>query len=312
MHLYQTIEDIPFFENTVITIGTFDGIHLGHQEIIRDLLSVSEHRKARHLLVTFNPHPLTVVNKEKTPVLLLTTNQEKKYFFQKSHLDNVLFLPFTLGMAKLSASEFIQTVLMKKIGLKGLLIGFNHSLGHDRTGTPEALKEIGERLGFFIQCIDPVKMNDQIVSSTGIRQMLLYGDLESANAWLGRPYSVQGNVISGKKLGRQLGFPTANLDVPKDKLLPKDGVYAVLIHYESEIFMGLANIGYAPTIPGKAHGLEIYIDNFKEIIYNKDLEIRFIKRLRDEEKFESSETMVQQIENDLQKARAVLASYIRR
>jgi len=311
MPFYHKIKEIPFFENTIVTIGTFDGIHLGHQEIIRKLLEISKQHKARHLLITFDPHPLTVLTNNQKPVLLITTNQEKKSLFLKYHIENVLFLPFNRKLAKKSASDFIQTVL-KHIGLNGLLVGFNHTLGRDRSGTIETLNGIGERFDFFVQSIPPVQMDRQNVSSTGIRQIILSGDVKRANQWLGRPYSLQGNVISGKRVGRDLGFPTANLEIPKEKLIPRDGVYAVLIHYASRIFAGLANIGQAPTIPGKTYGIEIYIDNFKENIYNKQLEIKFIKHLRDEMKFISSEMLVQQIKKDLKEARVTLAPYVRR
>ncbi len=312
MQIFHDIKEIQRFENTLITIGTFDGVHIGHQKMIQTLIEIAKNRQLRHLLITFDPHPLQVLKKNNKSILLLTTDPEKMAVFEQQGLENVLFMPFTQEIAALNASQFIESRLIQQIGLKGLVIGFNHTLGHDRSGTAETLSEISNRLEFELYHVPQVRIDRQIVSSTRIREALLTGDVESAYTWLGRPYSIWGNVIQGKRIGRELGFPTANLDIPDLKLIPKDGVYAVLIRYESQVYTGLANIGHSPTIPGKSYGVEIYIDNFSEIIYNKCLAVEFIGRLRDEIKFESSEAMIQQIEKDQKQAQNVLATYIRR
>ena len=312
MKVFHNIKEIPFFENTIITIGTFDGVHLGHQEMIRVLLRTAEQNRSRSLLITFDPHPLKVLGDRSKPVSLLTIRDEREPIFQALHLDNVFFMPFHREIASLTASQFIQDLLMKQIGLRSLVVGFNNTLGHDRKGNSNALREIGRQLGFSVQHVNPVIVKDQTVSSTLIREALRRGEVRHAQEWLGRPYSMHGRVIRGRGIGRKLGFPTANLDVAEDKLVPKDGVYAVLIQFESRSYTGLANIGYAPTLPGKSYGIEIYIDNFSEIIYNNSLEIKFIGYLREERKFESSEAMIEQIKKDQKKAQPLLAPYIRR
>ncbi len=311
MQTYRSIESIPFFDNSICTVGMFDGVHRGHQLMIRTLLQTAEAKNARPVLITFDPHPVVILTGGLEKVSLLTTTDEKLILFEKMGMTHVLLMPFSKEMAGFTAEHFIRDILLKKIGLSALLVGFNHTLGHDR-GTIDMIRQIGSENHFEAIPVPAVNIGSVNVSSTEIRTAIRDGNTELAAEYLGRQYSVSGRVVRGMQIGRKLGFPTANLEVPAEKLVPGDGVYSVLVACNGEEYGGLVNIGHSPTISGKVWGIEIYIDNFKEIIYNKDLKIKFLSRLRDELKFDSIESLKKQIEKDLENARKSFATYIRR
>jgi riboflavin kinase/FMN adenylyltransferase len=309
MKVYRSFDMIPFQKNTVITLGMFDGVHLGHQAMIERLLQESSTGK-RGLVATFEPHPLAVLGSGLEGFLLSTT-EEKLALFAELAVEHALLIPFDRRMAELTAESFIRDFLLEKIGLEGLIVGFNHTIGHDRS-TLKKIQSLADTYHFFVDSVKPVRVQNEIISSTLIRQALRAGQIEKACLFLGKPYRLTGRVVTGNRIGRRLGFPTANMKVSHEKLVPADGVYAVQVLVQNGILNGLANIGFSPTIPGKKWGIEIFIDNFKEIIYNKDLTIQFIGRLRDEKKFNSTEELIQQIKEDQQCAQLKFAQHKRR
>jgi riboflavin kinase/FMN adenylyltransferase len=309
MKVYRSFDTIPFQKNTIITLGMFDGVHLGHQAMIQRLLQESSTGK-RGLVVTFEPHPLAVLG-DGIEGFLLSTTDEKLVLLAELAVEHVLLIPFDRRIAELNAESFIRDFLLEKIGLEGLIVGFNHTIGHDRS-TIKNIQSLADVYHFFVDSVEPVKVQNEIVSSTLVREALRAGQIERACLYLGKPYRLTGKVVTGNRIGRRLGFPTANMKVSDEKLVPADGVYAVQVLIQNRILNGLANIGFSPTIPGKTWGIEIFIDNFKEIIYNKYLNIQFISRLRDEKKFDSSEELIQQIKEDQQCAHLKFAQHKRR
>ena len=309
MEVYRSFDAVPFQKNTVMTLGMFDGVHLGHQAMIRRLVQESADGK-RGLVATFDPHPMAVLGKG-VEGFLLSTMDEKLTSFSELGVECVLLIPFDREIAKLSAESFIRDFLIEKIGLEGLIVGFNHTLGHDRSPLKK-IQSLAETYHFFVDSVQPVTVQNEIVSSTVIREALRNGQIEKATQFLGKSYCLAGKVIPGHRIGRHLGFPTANVEVSGQKVVPADGVYAVRIQMQERMMNGLANIGISPTIPGKSWGVEIFIDNFKEIIYNKDLTIEFVGRLRDEKKFKSREELIQQMKEDQRNAQKRYLQYKRR
>ncbi|MBN1782098.1 bifunctional riboflavin kinase/FAD synthetase [bacterium] len=312
MKIFRSADDIPFYKRSVLTVGTFDGVHLGHQALLRSLLATSGQFRARSVVITFDPHPMHVLGTGKGTMKLLSTSREKIELFRSYGVSRVLIMPFTESLAQMEADAFIRDILLKKIGCLGLIMGFNNTLGKDQKGDMPFLEKMGERHHFFVHQVSPVKIDSVAVSSTAVRNALNRGDAEQARRLLGRPYSVEGDIVHGMKVGRRLGFPTANIRISEDKLVPRDGVYAVLVLYKRHYLQGVANIGTSPTIPGKTWSVEIYIENFTEIIYNKGLKIEFISRLREERQFSSEDALKKQIQCDKEKALKILAPYIRR
>jgi riboflavin kinase/FMN adenylyltransferase len=312
MKIFKSIDEIPFFENTGITVGTFDGVHLGHLSLIQNLNRYVQYSGGRGLVITFEPHPLAVVHPARKPAKLLTTIHEKMDQFQRNEVECVLQMPFTKELAAMDADSFVRKLLIQKIGMAGLVIGYNQKMGHEGKGNPVFLESMASRHGFFFQQVPAVKVDGQIVSSTLIRESLLRSELDLANRLLGRHYSLEGKVVQGQKIGRRLGFPTANIDIASEKLIPADGVYATWVNYADRIYKGLTNIGYSPSISGKKWGVEIYIDNFSEIIYNKRLKLEFVAFLRKERHFKSLNALIDQIEKDKEKARGILVPFVRR
>ena len=309
MEVYRSFDAVPFQKNTVMTLGMFDGVHLGHQAMIRRLVQESADGR-RGLVATFDPHPVAVLG-EGVDSFLLSTTDEKLTAFSELGVEHVLLIPFDRETAGLSAESFIRDFLIEKIGLEVLIVGFNHTLGHDRSPLKK-IQLLAETYHFFVDSVQPVRVQNKIVSSTLIREALRTGQIEKARQFLGKPYCLAGKVIPGHRIGRHLGFPTANVEVSGQKVVPADGVYAVRVQVRERRMAGLANIGFSPTIPGKSWGIEIFIDNFKEIIYNKDLIIEFIGRLRDEKKFESREELIQQMKEDQRNAQKRYMQYKRR
>jgi riboflavin kinase/FMN adenylyltransferase len=299
MNVFRSIEEIPHQKNSYITLGTFDGIHVGHREILEQLVKKSHHEKSRSVLVTFFPHPKSVVKTREDFIAILTPLEEKIEILQDSGLQNLLVLSFTQELARMVPEEFIKNIFVKGIGVKGLIIGYNHAFGRNREGSEELLNCIGRQFGFTVDVIPPVLVEGKPVSSTRIRQLLMEGEVQQAGKILGNHYQIRGIVQKGRHFGKKLGFPTANLDVLGDhKLIPKDGVYAVFVTFEEVKYKGMANLGFKPTFDSKEHSLEVFIHDFSGDIYNKLLTIEFIHRIRDEKKFDSLDSLKSQIESD--------------
>lgn len=303
MRVFHNILDFSGCENPVLTLGMFDGIHLGHQGIIQNLNNIAEEVKGESILLTFEPHPRVVLGKNTDDLQLLTTLDEKVELLKNLGLQNLILHPFTKVFSELSSEEFVKKLLIEKIGIHTLIIGYNHHFGKNREGNFEQLKQLSEEYGFNLKQIEEVKSNDNSVSSTEIRSALNNSDLDFVLKGLGRNYRLSGKVVHGDKLGRTLGFPTANLEVEKYKLIPENGVYIVKVHFQNQIYKGLLSIGTRPTVTNSNEKrVEVYILDFEQDIYDEIISIEILKKIRDDKKFDSVDELVQQMERDKKKA----------
>jgi riboflavin kinase/FMN adenylyltransferase len=293
----NTISEIP---SPVVTIGTFDGVHLGHQKILQTLMDEAKGVDGESVLLTFYPHPRMILFPESHGMKLLQTQAEKMEKLSEYGLQNLIIYPFSFEFSRLTALEFVRDILVDKLHVRKIVIGYDHQFGKNREGNIDYLKDIAEMYEFEVIEIPAQDIDEVNVSSTKIRDALLQGDLERASVFLGRPYELSGKVVRGRALGRTIGFPTANIEVNSDlKLVPGIGVYAVQVLLEGNVYRGMLNIGKRPTIVSTddVH-LEVHILDFQEDIYDKVITIRFIERVRDEQKFESVEALKEQLQKD--------------
>lgn len=296
-----------YVTGTIITVGTFDGVHCGHRDVIERLVDRSHALKIPSVLVTFEPHPLEVVNPSAAP-LLLTTQYEKLEVLAETGLDYVAVLPFTSELAAYEAEEFVELVLRRRFRLRELLIGYDHGFGRQRAGNVEVLRTLGKRDGFRVEVVDPVATADgHSVSSTSIRRAIAGGDLARASEGLGRLYSVSGVVLEGSQRGRTIGFPTLNLGAPPArKLLPPEGVYAVRVQTPDGPVGGMMNLGPRPTFGDSATSLEAHLFDTSGDFYGAHVRIDFVRRLRETRKFASAEQLSKQLRHDESEARNAL------
>jgi riboflavin kinase/FMN adenylyltransferase len=297
----------PYVKGTVITVGTFDGVHRGHRDVVERLVARARSLKIPSVLVTFEPHPLEIVNPAAAP-MLLTTHNEKLEVLAETGLDYIAVLPFTPELASFSAEDFVELVLRRRFRLRELLIGYDHGFGKQRAGNVDVLRTLGERDGFRVEVVDPVAAPDgHSVSSTSIRRAVAGGDLERASAGLGRLYSVSGRVVPGAQRGRTIGFPTLNLGPPPQrKLLPPEGVYAVRVQTPGGPIGGMMNLGPRPTFGDEATSLEAHLFDTSGDFYGADVRIDFVLRLRETRKFSSPEQLSKQLRHDESEARNAL------
>lgn len=289
----------------VVTVGTFDGVHRGHREVLREIVERGRRTGRRSVLVTFHPHPLRVVRPDAAPPLL-TTPLEKKAFLAESGLEYAVFLPFTRTLQGYSARRFVEEILLGRIGMSELVIGYDHGFGKDREGTVDTMRELGAELGFGVDVVEAVSSGAATISSTRIRRSLLEGDVVEAARGLGRPYSIQGPVVHGAKRGRKLGFPTANLSVgDPDKLLPLDGIYAVYGWVGDERIPGLLHLGPRPTFRGSPPTVELYLLDWSGDIYGRGVRVEFCARIREVLPFSTVEALVVQMRADEEAAREI-------
>lgn len=309
MKVYANIEDFKDVKNPIVTTGTFDGVHLGHQKIISRLKEVAQKHQGETVLLTFYPHPRMVLFPDDNELKLLNTQQEKIQLLEKYGVDHLIVYPFTKEFSRLTSVEFVRNILVNSIHTKKLIIGYNHHFGRNREGSFEHLKEFGPIYGFDVEEI-PAKDIDNIeISSTKIRKALQSGDVETASSYLGHLYSITGKVIKGFEKGRIIGYPTANILIEdKYKLIPADGVYAVKAEVKGKLYGGMLNIGNNPTIEGKGRSIEVNIFDFNDTIYGEDATIYFIKRLRDELKFAGMDELKNALAIDKQNALKILTA----
>lgn len=291
---------------TVLTVGTFDGMHRGHRDVVQRLVDRALTVGLPSLLVTFDPHPLEVVNPAAAPPLL-TVREEKIELLAETGLDYVAVVPFTRELADYSAEDFVERVLRGRFRMKELLIGYDHGFGRSRAGDVSVLKSLGKRDGFGVQVVDAVEAPDgHSISSTAIRRFVAGGDLDRAADSLGRLYSVGGVVIQGDQRGRKLGFPTINLRPPARKLLPPEGVYAARVQTPRGTFGGMVNLGPRPTFEDSSIGIEAYLFDTHVDLYGAHVRLEFLTRLRDTRKFPDAAALVEQIRKDESAARSAL------
>lgn len=280
-----------------LSIGMFDGVHLGHQSIIHRLNTIAQSKNLESAILTFWPHPRKVFNPD-DDLKLLNTIDEKKYLLQKNGLQHLFLKEFDEDFRNLTGEEFVRQILVEQLKVKHLIVGYDHTFGKNRSGDFSLLKKMGPELGFEVEQVEAVNYKDLNISSTQIRNALVKGDILSANKMLGYHYSVSGEVIHGQKIGRTIGYPTANIQVNPMKLLPKNGAYIVDVFVKEQHFKGMLSIGTNPTVEGKLKTVEVYILDFKDDLYGKEISVNFRDFLHDEIKFESLEQLIIRLDED--------------
>ncbi len=300
MNIY-TPENITFDNNTILTVGTFDGVHKGHQAIIKRLLESAQELGGRAMIVTFEPHPQIVLQKPgREPIRLLSSIEERLQLFEEFGIENVFIIPFSLEFSQISSEDFVKDFLVKKIGLKKILIGYDHLFGKDRSGNEVLLRSLGNEYGFEVEKTDALSVGDETISSTKIRHALSEARLDDANDALGFPYFVEGIVIEGHRRGHTLGIPTANVKPQNPyKLLPANGVYLVSSDIDGKTYYGMANIGLRPTFTNDLiPTLEVHYLFMDMNLYERTLLVNFIKYIREERKFDSVDLFLSQVVED--------------
>lgn len=294
------LNDIKKDPNTVLTVGTFDGVHEGHKALVQTVVDKAAERGARSLVVTFDPHPRDIINPGKDGIKLLTTLEERAEIMQELGVDILLVIPFDRDFSLLSSEEFVRNIIHEKVGVSEFVIGYDHHFGKDREGTIETIEKLGEELGFGAYVVSKREMGDTTISSTVIRNTLSEkGDVKQAAELLGRSYMLNGMVAHGAERGREIGFPTANIQPSqKNKVIPANGVYAVKVRVNEQWYGGMMNIGVRPTFDGISKTLEVNIFDFGEEIYGKKLQVRFVDRIRDEQKFNGPDALIEQLNKD--------------
>jgi riboflavin kinase / FMN adenylyltransferase len=309
MKVYNGIEDFKDVKNPIVTTGMFDGVHLGHQKIITRLKEVAQENDGETVVLTFYPHPRMVLFPDDNELKLLNSQDEKIKLLETYGIDHLIIYPFTKEFSRLTSVEFVRNILVNKMKTKRLVIGYNHHFGRNREGSFEHLKEYGPVYGFEVEEI-PAKDIDHIeISSTKTRNALLAGDVKTANSFLGHNYSLTGKVVEGLRLGRTIGYPTANIVVEdKYKLIPGDGIYTVKVGHDGTKYGGMLSIGNNPTVKGKGRSIEVYIFYFHKTTYGNDITIDFMERLRDEMTFDNLEDLKNQLKKDEENSLKILST----
>lgn len=303
MKLIQGIENLPPIENATVTLGTFDGVHLGHKLILQNLIEEAEKVKGESVLLTFWPHPRKVLHPDDTSLKLLNTIEEKIDLLSQTALDYLIILPFTIEFSKKSYLDFVKEIIVDALKAKMMVVGYDHHFGKNREGTFEQLNECGNIFHFGLKEVPALKLGEIAVSSSKIREALLNGRIEDANDMLGYRYSLSGKVIKGKQKGKMMGFPTANMEVDESyKLIPQDGIYIAELKTEDGMHQGLVSIGTNPTFGNNEKTIESYILNFDKEIYNEKIEIFLIKYLRKQIKFAEYHSLVDRMNQDKEEA----------
>ncbi|MBK7148514.1 MAG: bifunctional riboflavin kinase/FAD synthetase [Bacteroidetes bacterium] len=309
MNVYSHLDSLPAFKNSVITIGTFDGVHLGHQKIISRLNALSEKWSGESIIITFHPHPRLVINPQDSSLRLLNTIDEKIALLEKYGIQNVVVVPFSRDFSEQPAEDYIRKFLVRNFNPIMVVIGYDHKFGKNRTGDYHLLESMKQELNYELGEITKETLDDIAISSTKIRQSLQNGDVTLANELLGYPYTITGTVVRGYQRGRELGYPTANILVNDEfKLIPSTGIYAVKVHVRDAVYNGMLSIGYNPTFSGKTQTVEVNILDFKGDIYGDNITIEMVEYLRGEIKFSSVPELIEAIKKDEEKTRQVFSS----
>ncbi|WP_462248384.1 bifunctional riboflavin kinase/FAD synthetase [Ekhidna sp.] len=306
----KVVDHLEEFEKpsfAAVTIGTFDGVHIGHQTILKRIVEEARVNNGKSVLITLWPHPRFILNKDADKLKLLSTFDEKVNLVKNQGVDYILKIAFTPEFSNLTADEFVQQILVDKVGTKKLFIGYDHHFGNNREGNIQFLKSNESRYGFKVNEISKQEIDHIGVSSTKIRSALESGEIHLSNSLLGRNYSIEGVVVDGNKQGRSLGYPTANIEISESyKLCPADGVYAIKAIVNQHEYLGMLNIGFKPTVDGRERTIEAHLFNFDEDIYGHEIVVEFVKGLRKEMKFESVEELKAQLNKDKEAALRIL------
>ena len=300
MKIFNNIQSYSPEKESILTIGTFDGVHIGHNKILTKLVEESKKNNLSSLIMTFFPHPRMVLQKSQE-IKMIDTIDEKIHLFEKTGVDNLIIQPFDENFSKIRAKEFVEEILVKKLKIKHIIIGYDHRFGKNREASVDDLKKFGLNYMFTVEEIAAQEIHSIAISSTKIRNAILKGEIKKCNEYLGRNFMLTGEVVHGDGLGKKINFPTANIEIPETyKIIPKNGVYLVKAIINSEIYFGMMNIGVRPTIGGKNKSLEIHFFNFKDNIYNKTISVEIICKIRDEEEFSSIDELKIQLKKDEQ------------
>jgi riboflavin kinase/FMN adenylyltransferase len=300
LKIYTSINNFSTSKKTIVTLGTFDGVHIGHTAILDKICKVANNEGLESVILTFFPHPRLIVSNN-YDIKLLNTIEEKSVLLEKKGIQNFIIHPFDKLFSELSPREFVTQVLVGKLNIQKIVIGHDHKFGKDRAADFNDLINFGKEFGFEVEEISAQQINEVSVSSTKIRNSLLEGNVSLANDYLGYPYVLTGNVIKGNQLGRTIGFPTANIKIPEDyKLIPKNGVYIVTANVNKQTVFGMMNIGVKPTLGENKLSIEVHLLNFNNDIYNQKIQVNILERVRDEQKFDSFEALKLQLETDKQ------------
>lgn len=298
MKLFHSINDFQSTKKTILTLGTFDGVHIGHKKILERITENTENGKYESLVLTFFPHPRMVLQ-EKSEIRLLNTIGEKIKLLEATGIENLIVHPFNESFSRLTAEEFVRTILVEKFQIQKIIIGHDHRFGRNRTANIDDLIAFGIEYGFEVEQISAEEIEDVSVSSTKIRKALNEGNMALANEYLGYNYFLNGTIVKGKQLGRTIGFPTANIKIEEDyKLIPKIGVYVVKATINDETLFGMMNIGFNPTVNGEKQTIEVHLFNFDKDIYDQNIEVSLLHYIRDEQKFSSVDALKAQLNQD--------------
>ncbi|MDQ1167886.1 bifunctional riboflavin kinase/FAD synthetase [Flavobacterium sp. SORGH_AS_0622] len=298
MKLFHSINDFQSTKKTILTLGTFDGVHIGHKKILERITQNTENGKYESLVLTFFPHPRMVLQ-EKSEIKLLNTISEKTELLEATGIENLIVHPFNESFSRLTAEEFVHTILVDKFQIQKIIIGHDHRFGRNRTANIDDLIAFGKEYDFEVEQISAEEIQDVSVSSTKIRNALKEGNMALANEYLGYNYFLNGTVVKGKQLGRTIGFPTANIYIEEDyKLIPKIGVYVVKAVVNEEIVYGMMNIGFNPTVNGDKQTIEVHLFNFDKDIYDQNIKVSLLHYIREEQKFGSVDALKAQLHQD--------------
>jgi len=308
LKIKTALDDYPK-KDSVVTIGTFDGVHVGHQKIIKRLVKIAKKESLQAVVLTFFPHPRMVLQKDSN-IKLINIIDEKSQLLENFGIDHLVIKEFTKDFSRLGALEFVRDILVNKLNVKHIIIGYDHRFGRNRNANVDNLREYGEVYGFKITEITAQEIDEVTVSSTKIRKALKQGEIEIANTYLGYNFMLSGTIVKGKNLGIQIGFPTANIHIEESyKLIPKNGSYIVKSFLDEQVVYGMMNIGINPTVSGEKQSIEVHFFNFKKDIYNKKIQVELLKRLRDEKKFDSIEALKEQLHKDREISLSFLEQY---
>lgn len=303
MKVYYDIKDFKRLDNAVATTGTFDGVHKGHQKILARLKELSNVKRKETVVITYWPHPRKVLSEGAVSPKVLYTLQERIELLREFYIDHLLVLQFTKEFSGISSEDYIRNILVEKIGVGTLVIGYDHRFGKNREGSFDYLLANAVGYGFEVEEIPREDIDSIAVSSSNIRKALAEGDVESANRYLGTAFHIIGKVVRGNQNGRKIGYPTANIAIAEeDKIIPRDGVYAVKVKVGDEVLQGMLNIGFRPTVDGNSRTIEVHIFNFDKDIYGQEIEVSFIRYLRQEQKFSGIEALKEQLNRDKEEA----------
>ena len=298
LKIYQSLNEFKPSRKTIVTLGTFDGVHLGHNVILDKICKIAKQENLESVLLTFFPHPRLIVSND-SEIKMLNTMAEKAILLEQKGIQNFIIHPFDKLFSELSPREFVEQVLIKQLNIQKIIIGYDHKFGKNRAADFNDLIAFGKEFGFEVEEISAKQINEVSVSSTKIRNSLLEGNISLANAYLGYSYMLSGIVVKGNQLGRTIGFPTANIEISENyKLIPKNGVYIVSAILNNQTIFGMMNIGIKPTLGDNVPTIEVHLLNFSEDIYGQKIQVNVIERLRDEQKFESFEALKSQLEID--------------